>query len=146
MSERANFNDLEIALRQFWGQFTTAQGQLIPAFLEGYAPTQATFPYITFTVQRNSWNSETITIANIWTEFGGIIPPTGVGITGTLNHITTQLEVKVQEGIGSRIEVGESGFLWLKRNGSFIQLFPRDPDNQRLVRGVVTLTVHSLVV
>jgi len=137
----ANMNDLQVALDGFWNQFTNVRGESIPAFREGYAPTQQAFPYITYEFGRGAWQSERIVNANIWTR-----QPANIGFLGTANHIANQIEEVIQEGLGAKINVGESGFLWFKRNGAFIQLMPPDPDDQAIVRYLVTLTVQSIIV
>lgn len=139
----ASINDIQIALTNFWGQFTHNPNapRPLPVFRESRVPNvngqPHPMPYLTYELTRGSWQSTYLTEINIWTRSNDITN------NGTANHILTQIADAIPEGVGTMIKVG-NGFMWLKRATNFSQEIT-DPDDRAIIRYLVTVEVLSVL-
>jgi hypothetical protein len=132
-------NDIDIALREFWGSFKQINGNAVPAFLEGYAltgldergnPRRPDFPFITYPVVRTDWGEPTVANSHIWARH-----PQQPGFRGTVNHIAEQVANAILPN-GIIIVLDNLDFIKLSRSNPFINYLD-EPEDPAIVRTIV---------
>lgn len=100
------------AIYQFWNSFG------LTAYEENTVPTDATFPYITYQLVTDSFDSEIPLTASLWYRCESW---TGI------NAKTEEIIQKISRG--GKIIVCDDGAIWLKRGQPFAQNMGDESDN-----------------
>lgn len=105
------------AYQQFWESFK------IPAYDESTTPEEATLPYITYNVITSDFGDTVYPTASIW--YKG---------TSWTNVTEKAKEIESAIGLGGILVPFDNGYIWIKRDESFIRRMS-DPDD--LIRRIV---------
>lgn len=100
------------AIYQFWNGFD------IPAYEENSVPTDATFPYITYQLVTDSFDTDVQMTASIWYRSSS-----WVDINAKVEEISKTISQ------GGKILNCDNGRIWLKRGTPFSQNMGDDTDN-----------------
>lgn len=122
------------ALYAFWSQFLY-NSKPIPAYLSGKVPNNATFPYITFAVQKGDIFSASVLTAFIWVKAGS-------GINA--NQIRASIMDDIARAIpmqGTRINF-TGGYATIFRNTSAFMSYYDDPEDASVIGGRISYEVH----
>lgn len=104
------------ALYNFWSSFS------IPAYVEDNVPSDATFPYLTYTVADPDWSDETTIQARLWYK------------STSLTAINAKAgEIKQAIGEGKSIQT-DSGSIVIYRDVNFSQFQPYDDEGKSNIK------------
>ena len=100
------------AIYQFWNSFG------LTAYEENYVPHDATFPYITYQLVTDSFDSEVAANASIWYRSESWTD---------INAKTEEISQKISRG--GKIISCDGGAIWLKRGQPFAQSMGDESDD-----------------
>ena len=100
------------AIYQFWNSFG------MTAYEENTVPTDATFPYVTYQLITDSFDSEVPVIASLWYRSE---------ILTAINSKTEEISQAISRG--GKIIPCDGGAIWLKRGQPFAQSMGDESDN-----------------
>lgn len=113
------------ALQRFWSSFT------LPAYEENSVPDDATYPYITYEAQSDSFGSELYLTGNIWYRTTSWILPNGLA------------ETISQRLTGGYQQACDGGGMLIFKGQPFAQRMGDDRDDQ-IKRILLNITVEFL--
>ena len=114
------------AIYQFWNSFG------LTAYEENSVPTDATFPYITYQLVTDSFDSEVPVTASIWYR----------SESWTAINAKTE-EISAHIGLGGKIIKCDGGRIWIKRGQPFAQNMGDESDDL-IKRKYLNLTFEFL--
>ena len=114
------------ALYQFWSGFD------IPAYIEENVPTEATLPYITYSVSIPEWKDNDIVNARVWYEGTSY-----ADIAAKLDQISNAIDDGVSISTGS-------GVAYLFKDTNFIQFQPYEASKDTIKVAYLSMVLHVL--
>jgi len=133
-------NNIRVALAGFWGGFIDSQtGKIIPAYQEGYAPRDASFPRIIYQIVRPGYMDSVITNTSIWDR-----RPPEIGYHGLIDDVLEQAALMIP-GSGILLSLGDDGSLWLQRSNPFFD-YLNEPSDPTITRGIIHVVVRNYVI
>lgn len=125
---------LHQALYAFWSQFLYGNTP-IPAYLSGKVPNNATFPYITFEVQKGDIFSASVLTAFIWVKAGSGINANAIRAS-IMDDIARAIPMQ-----GTRMNFN-GGYVTIFRNPSTFMSYYDDPEDSTVIGGRISYEVH----
>lgn len=119
----------EAAIFQFWGQF-------LPAYEENIVPTgkdAPKFPYITYQVVTDNFDSEVPMIASVWDESMS---------WSNVNKIVNTISETIGDGLFINCDGGK---IWIKKGAPFAQNMG-DESNDLIRRKYLNITAEFLTI
>lgn len=118
----------EATINSFWSSFG------LTAYEENSAPTEASFPYLTYQLVVDSFDNEVSMTASLWDN-----STSWAYLTVKSNEISQTI------GRGGIFLDCDGGSIWIKKGVPFIQNMS-DPSNTNIKRKLINITVEYLTI
>ena len=120
-----NFTNLTKTLYSYFNSFG------VSAYLDNSAPTGATFPYITYTLNYEDGYIDNLIQVRIWTKSTSLV------------QLTTLVD-KIGDNVNNGITINgaDGGTIWIKKGSPFAQFIPEE--DLTLKVAYLTLTTNIL--